>query len=98
MPSTTEPADLLRAEIAATGPVTFTISVQEGSASPFEFVMRTFTNYDGRAPEGPFEGIQDRIEVGDYVIRVAGVLPHPEGFGDEIKPGEYRVTLIVTQK
>lgn len=85
-------------ECYATGPVTFTISVQEDSALPIEFVMRTFTDYDGRAPEGPFEGIQDRIEVGDYVIRVVGALPHPQGFGDEIKANEYRLTFIVTKK
>ena len=85
-------------ECYATGPVTFTISVQQGSASPVEFVMRTFTNYDGRAPEGSFEGIQDRIEVGDYLIRVVGALPHPQGFGDEIKASEFRLTFIVTEK
>lgn len=85
-------------ECYATGPVTFTISVQEGSASPVEFVMRTFTDYNGRSPEGPFESIQDRIEVGDHVIRVVGVLPHPQGFGDEIKASDFRVTFLVTQK
>ena len=85
-------------ECYASGPVTFILSVEAGSAVPTEFVMRTFTGYDGRSPQGPFEGIQDRIEVGGYMIRVVGVLPHPEGFGDEIKPGEYRVTFVVTKK
>lgn len=85
-------------ECYATGPVTFTISVQDGSASPVEFVMRTFTNYDRRAPEGPFEGIQDRVEVGGYLIRVVGVLPHAQGFGDEIKASDFRVTFVATQK
>lgn len=85
-------------ECAATGPVTFTISVQTDSAAPTEFVMRTFTNHEDRSPEGPFEGIQDRIEFEGYLIRVVAVIPHPEGFGDEIKAGKYRLTFIVTQK
>ena len=88
----------INVECYATGPVTFTLSVQMGSASPTDFVMQTFTGYDGRAPDGPFEGIQDRIEAGGYLIRVVAVLPHPQGFGDEIKSSEYRVTFLVTIK
>lgn len=85
-------------ECAASGPVTLTISVQSGDGGPAEIVMQTFTDYNGRAPEGPFEGIQDRVEVAGYLIRVVGVLPFPQNSMSEIKAGDYRLAFIVTKQ
>jgi hypothetical protein len=85
-------------ECYASGPVTLQISVQAGSSSPTEFLMQTFTSYDGRAPEGPFEGIQDRVEFDGYRIRVVTVLPYPHGFGGKVKARDYRVSFVVTAK
>ena len=85
-------------ECAISGPVTLQISVQAGASSPTEFLLQTFTDGDGRAPEGPFEGIQDRVEFDGYMIRVVAVLPYPEGFGGKVKAREYRVAFVVTVK
>jgi hypothetical protein len=71
-------------------------SVQENDASAVEITLQTFTDNDGRAPEGPFEGIQDRVSVGDYLIRIKGVLPYPVKSFNEIKDAKYLVTLAVS--
>ncbi|MEW5941306.1 MAG: hypothetical protein AB1750_16705 [Chloroflexota bacterium] len=89
------PSDI---ECAASGPVTLTISVQKEGGEPVEFTLQTFTGYDGRSPEGPFEGIQDRVEFEGYLIRVKGVLPYPVKAVNEIKDSEYRVTFLFTAK
>jgi hypothetical protein len=44
------------------GPVSLSIAVQKEAAAPVEFAMQTFTSNNGRAPDGPFEGIEDRVE------------------------------------
>ena len=62
---------------------------------PVEFIMETFTGYDGRAPEGPFEGIQDRVEYEGYFIRIIGVLPYPSSLSAPIEASEYRVSFVV---
>lgn len=85
-------------ECAMSGPVTVQISVEADSFSPAEIILQTFTGKDGRAPGGQFEGIQDRIEVGGFEIRLAAVLPYPQGFGASIKERDYRVSFVVTEK
>ena len=88
----------LEVECTETGPVTVAISAQKDGTEPVEFTLQTFTDTDGRAPEGPFEGIRDRVEVGGYKIRVKAVLPHPLNFDDLIEPDEYRVSFVIEEK
>jgi hypothetical protein len=85
-------------ECAMSGPVSISLSVQMSDGEASDINMQTFTSNDGRAPEGPFEGIQDRVEYEGYLIRIMGVLPYPRTRVDEIKDNEYRVTLMVTKK
>ncbi|WKZ47332.1 MAG: hypothetical protein QY306_16085 [Anaerolineales bacterium] len=85
-------------ECVVSGPVTFTITLQKAPGEPVEYTLQSFTDHDGRSPDGPFEGIQDRIEYEGYVIRVKGVLPYPLKSMDEVKDWEYRVSFIVTKK
>ena len=84
-------------ECTESGPVSLTISVEKASGDYEEIALQTFTDNDGRAPEGPFQGIRDRVELDGYVIRVKGVLPYPTEFEKTIKQGEYRVSFIVTK-
>lgn len=84
-------------ECMASGPVTVSISVQEDGETPTMVTLQTFTDNDGRAPIGPFEGIEDRIEIGDYVIQVVGVLPYPQKLSG-IKVSDYQATFMVTPK
>ncbi|HET8669757.1 MAG TPA: hypothetical protein VFM05_03755 [Candidatus Saccharimonadales bacterium] len=84
-------------ECAATGPVTVSLSVQQGNSAPSDLTLQTFTDQDGRAPAGQFEGIQNIAEAGDYLIQIVGVLPYPKNLDSEIKVSDYRVTFIVTQ-
>ncbi|MBI2332434.1 MAG: hypothetical protein HYU84_09810, partial [Chloroflexi bacterium] len=56
----------LEIECAETGPVTVALSAQKDAAEPVEFTLQAFTDTDGRVPEGPFEGIQDRVEIMGY--------------------------------
>ncbi|MBL8064214.1 MAG: hypothetical protein JNK32_14400 [Anaerolineales bacterium] len=88
----------LEVECAESGPVTLTISVQRGSSEPAEFVLMAFTDTDGRVPEGPFEGMQDRVEVEAFVIQVKAIFPFPLNFEDEIEAGEYRAAFVVLEK
>lgn len=89
------PSDL---ECAASGPVAVSLSVQQGDGTVTDITLQTFTDYEGRSPEGPFEGIQDRIPVGDYWIRVKGVVPYPVKSFNEIKDAQYQVTLAVSRQ
>jgi hypothetical protein len=84
-------------ECAASGPVTVSLSVQQDGETPSMFSLQTFTDQDGRAPSGSFEGIEDRIEIGDYLIQVVGVLPYPQNLSG-IKPSDYQATFMVTEK
>ena len=85
-------------ECAMSGPVSVTLSVQQKDVPATEITLQTFTDDDGSAPEGPFEGIQDRVTVGDYLIRVTRVLPYPVKSFNEIKDAMYQVTLWVKKK
>lgn len=85
-----------RVECAASGPVAVSLSVQEGNDAPSNIDLQTFTDQDGRAPERLFEGIQDQMQVGNYLIRMVGVLPYPQDLSD-VKASDYRVTLMVTE-
>ena len=84
-------------ECAANGPVTVSLWLQEDNGTLSGISLQTFTDQEGRAPESQFEGIENSVETGDYVIRLVGVLPYPQNLSG-IKPSDYQVTLIVTQK
>ena len=85
-------------ECATSGPVSLSIAVQKDSETPVEFAMQTFTSNNGRAPDGPFEGIEDRIEYDGYIIQVKSVLPYPAKSFNEIEDSEYRVSFLMTEK
>ena len=85
-------------ECAVSGPVSLSISVQKDSEEPIEFALETFTSNNGRAPDRPFEGIEDRIDFEGYIIQVKSVLPYPARSFDEIKDSEYQVSFVVTTK
>ena len=85
-------------ECAVSGSVSVSLSVQQGDAAASEMTLDTFTDYDGRSPEGPFDGIQDRVRVGDYLIRLKGVLPYPVKSFNESKDAKYQVTLVVSRQ
>ena len=85
-------------ECAVSGPVSVLLSIQQGDAVAAEITLQSFTDSNGRAPEGPFEGIQDRVTAGDYLIRLQGVLPYPVKSFNEIKDAKYQVTLVVSRQ
>jgi hypothetical protein len=85
-------------ECAASGPVTVSLSVQQGDGAPNDFTLQTFTDVNGRSPNVQFEGITNRAEVGDYVIQIGGVTPYPAGSTTEIQASEYRVSLLISNK
>ena len=87
-----------RIECAMSGPVTLTIAVQSEGVEPVEFTLQAFTSNNGRVPEGPFEGIQDRVEFNGYLIRVVGVLPYPETLADRNDLEDYQVTFVVSAR
>ena len=88
----------LEIECAMSGPVTLTISLQKAKNTPAEFILQTFTDNDGRAPAGPFQGIQDRMDYEGYIFQVKAVLPFPLKRSNEIKSSEYQVYFVVTPK
>lgn len=83
-------------ECVMSGPVTMTISIQKDSASPAKFVLQTFTDNDGSAPKGSFEGIKNRVEYKGYIIQVKEVLPYPAKAVNKIGDSEYRVSFLAT--
>jgi hypothetical protein len=85
-------------ECAMSGPVSLSLSVQQGQADPAAINLQTFTDNTGRTPDMQFEGIKDREVVGGYLIRVRSVTPYPSSPSKKIKASEYRVVLIVTQE
>ena len=85
-------------ECAASGPVTVSLSVQQGNGSPNDFTLQTFTDQNGRAPNVQFEGVTNRAEVGEYLIQIAGVTPYPADPSTKIDPSQYRVGLAVLKK
>ena len=84
-------------ECVANGPVSLSLSVHRGVAVPSGITMQTFTDLEGRAPGSLFQGIQDTVEVGDYVIRLLGVLPYPRNLSG-IKASDYQATFVVTPR
>ena len=85
-------------ECAASGPVTVSLSVQQGNEAPSDFILQTFTDLDGRSPNVQFEGVTNRAEVGDYVIQIAGVTPYPTSSTIPIEASAYRLALLVSNK
>ena len=83
-------------ECAASGPVDVLLSVQKGGEESRDFNLQTFTDHKGIAPSVPFDGLTNPIEVGGYLIRIAGVTPYPTNPEITIEPSDYRVTLIVS--
>ena len=84
-------------ECAISGPVTLTISLQKDSGNIAEFVLQTFTNNNGLAPEMQFEGIQDRVEYESHLVQIKSVQPYPADLADRNNLLGYRVTFIVTE-
>ena len=82
-------------ECAASGPVTVSLSIQQGSEAPTDFTLQTFTDQAGRSPNVQFEGVTNRAEVGEYVIQIASVTPYPAN-GTKIEPSAYRIGLLVS--
>jgi hypothetical protein len=85
-------------ECAASGPVTVSLSVQQGDGDPTDFTLQTFTDTNGRSPNVQFEGVTNRTEVGEYVIQIASVTPHPQNLNTKIEASEYRIALLVSNK
>jgi len=85
-------------ECAASGPVSVSLSVQVGKTDPTSINLQTLTDNNGRSPEMPFEGIEDRKIFEGYMIRIVGVQPYPRNWSSTIKDSEYRVTLVVSKE
>jgi hypothetical protein len=85
-------------ECAASGPVTVSLAAKYGDGTVTNLTLQTFTDYNGRTPEGPFEGIEDRVELGDYLVSIKGVLPYPVESFNEIKDAQYQATFVVNER
>jgi hypothetical protein len=84
-------------ECVASGPVTVSLSIRQGSEAPTDFTLQTFTEQDGRSPNVQFEGVTNRAEVGEYVIQIASVTPYPAN-GAKIESSAYRLGLLVSDR
>lgn len=84
-------------ECVTSGAVTISLSVQESDRIPSGLTLQTLTDQEGRAGAEPIGGNQATAEVGAYIIRVVGVQPYPRNLSG-IKPSDYEVTLLVTEK
>jgi hypothetical protein len=82
-------------ECVASGPVAVSLSVKDGNENAMELTLQTFTDQNGHAPDREFEGIEDRAQVGDYLIQLTSVTPYPKNPATPIEPSEYQVTFIV---
>ena len=85
-------------ECAVSGPVTVSLSVQQGNDPPTDFTLQTFTDQTGRSPDVQFEGVTNRAEVGGYVIQITSVTPYPKKISATLEPSEYRVGLLVSNQ
>jgi hypothetical protein len=85
-------------ECAMNGPVSISLSVQQNNGNPANINLQTFTENNGRASRGKFEGINSSATIQGYSIQVKGVTPYPTKPSTPIKSSDYRVTLIVTQE
>jgi hypothetical protein len=86
-----------KVECAESGPVSLSITLQKGGDDLTTINLQTFTGTDGRSPEGPFEGIKDRVEYEGYLIQVKGVLPYPIKPENPIQDSKYLVSFVVTE-
>lgn len=84
-------------ECAANGPVTVSLSVQQGNSSPTDFILQTFTDQNGSSPNVQFEGITSSAQVGDYLIRITSLTLYPKNLSPKIEPAEYRLGLVVSK-
>ena len=87
----------MQIECAENGPVTVELSIRSGSNAPNEFSFNTFTDNDGSVPQMDFEGMTTKVEQDGYIVQIKSILPFPQRSVDEIKAGDYQVTLIVTK-
>jgi hypothetical protein len=85
-------------ECVASGPVTVSLSVQQGDDAPNDFILQTFTDVNGRSPNVQFEGITNRAQVGGYVIQLAAITPYPVDSTTEIEPSAYRLGLMISNQ
>lgn len=85
-------------ECEFSGPVTVSISVQQGNDTPNDFTLQVFTGYDGRTTGRRYEGIEDRVEIGEHLIQVVGVTPYPKDRSTKIEPFEYHAAFLITQE
>jgi hypothetical protein len=85
-------------ECAVSGPVAVSLLVSQGNENGMELKLQTFTDQNGRAPGREFEGIEDRADLGDYLLQITGVTPYPKNLTTRIKPSEYQVILVVVPK
>ena len=85
-------------ECVASGPVTVSLSIQQGEAAPIDFTLQTFTDLNGRSPNVQFEGVTNRAEVGEYVLQLASVTPYPQDPNTKMEPSAYRVSLLVSNQ
>ena len=88
----------LQIDCAGSGPVTVTISVRLGAEPAQVLNLQTLTDNQGRVPVMEFEGMTTRVDAGDYLIEIKGVLPYPQQAVSEIAQTDYRVLFVVTAK
>ena|SRR5690349_7258453 len=84
-------------ECAMSGPVTLSLSFRDQSGAEMEQTLQTFTDVKGLAPEMEFEGIQDRVTVDGYQIKILSVLPYPQSRSFSIGEPDYQISLKVTK-
>lgn len=85
-------------ECAASGPVSISLSIQQGEGDPTDFTLQTFTDPNGRSPNVEFEGVTNRAELGKYTIQIASVTPYPQNLETKIEASKYRVALLVSNR
>jgi hypothetical protein len=85
-------------ECAISGPVSVSLSVQKDNGTPENIDLQAFTDSDGRAATGHFEGINNLATVAGYSIKLMGVTPYPTSRSKQIKSSDYRVILTVTSR
>jgi hypothetical protein len=85
-------------ECVASGPVTVSLSIQQGNGTPTDFTLQTFTDQDGRSPNVQFEGVTNRAEVGKYIIQIARMTPYPANSTTKIEPAMYRMGLLISNQ
>ena len=85
-------------ECAASGPVTVSLSIQQGNEMPTDVTLQTFTDQNGRSSVVEFEGVTNHIEIGEYQVQILGVTPYPQDPAIQMDPADYQLTLLVTNK